>query len=283
MSISQRPVNSWNFLSWYRASGVTTTTLVELRPTVFTDFDDINYRFALPFRGGDQVAFYINFDDAISTVGFADWKLGLISCDYILLSDNFATLLQDFIPNTSSYNVYSEFTWPTVGKQRHFFLIIYNSATNVVLYVSSPFRNVDSGEANRLTKSIMYRNSLNIFNMRYESLPDFYHKFRIPIQIFKPTAGESATGYDKSDGTFLRVRSTVNKKYTFVTEKYDEFAHDAFFAMCKHHDFLRVDERFWQQASDENYDYEWPESEYPLCDGQILLTELSYSSTNEVI
>jgi hypothetical protein len=283
MSISQRPVNSWNFLSWYSASGVTTSTLAELRPTVFHEFDDINYRFALPFRGGDVVSFYLNFDDAISTSGFANWKLGVISCDYIILVPDLAALNQDLIPNTSSYNIYSEFTWPAMGSQKHFYLIIYNSSTNAVLYVSTPFRNVSASDANRYTKSIMYRNSRNIFEIRYESLPDFYHKFRIPLHIFKPLPSEDSRGYDLSNGTYLRVRSTTKKQYTFITSKYDEFAHDAFFAMAKHHDFLRIDERFWQQASDASYEPEWPETDYPLCDAEIALTELSYSSTHEII
>ena len=283
MSINSRPVNSWNFLCWYKANGVTTANLTELRPTVFSDFDDINYRFALPFIGGDVTAFYINFDDAISTTGFSDWRLGLLSCDYIMINSNLAALSQDLIPNTSSYNVYGSFTWPVTPNTRHFYLIIYNSSTNAVLYVSNPFAKFTSRMANQFTKTILYRNSKNIFNIRYETLPDFYHRFRIPVQIFKPQNGETSTGYDLSNGTFLRVRSTVKKQYTFITSKFDEFAHDAFFAMCKHHDFMRIDERFWQQASDANYNVEWPDTEYPLADGEIALTELSYSATNEVI
>jgi len=272
MSIGTKPVNSWNFLSWYTATGVTTSNLGDLAPTRYGLYKDIV--FDLPFKEGDSFAFYINFDSAISTSGFSNWKLALLDCDYALLISEIGTLSQDTITGTSSYNVYSSFTWPVVPGRGSYYLIIWDSSDNSVKYISNRLRKLTATTANKDTVTAVFRNSANVFNYRYSSVTDYYNRFRLPVWIQQPTNISESIGYDLNDGTYLRVREIVKETERFVTGLGDRYFHQGFFAMIKHHDYLQINGIRYQQASGEAYEPAFEENGYPLARGSVRLTLL---------
>ena len=279
MSVNTTPVNNWNFLNWYTVNGVDTSTLAGLAMTKYGQFAEVET--SLPFKQGDEFAFYINFDSAISTSGFSNWKLGLVDCQYSLLISDIGTLSQDLIGTTSSYYVYSEFTWPVVPGKGLYYLIIWDSSDNSVKYRSNALEKYPAWQANEQTQLVVYRNSTNIFNFQYESVTGFYNKFRVPIWLRDPQPSDDTIGYDLNDGRFLPVRTVVKKTYLFVTEG-DEYYNDGFFAMTRHHDYLRINNIDYERGSGADYSVSPPENGYPLYDAEIRLYAKDQAASYEI-
>ena len=280
MSISARPVNNWNFLNWYTASGVDLSTLSGLAATRYGQFAEVEPS-ALPFKEGDDFAFYINFDSAISTSGFSNWRLGLVDCQFSLLVSNLGTLTQDLISGTSSYYIYSEFTWPVVPGRGLYYLIIYDSSDDSVKYRSNGLEKYGTDRANENTLQVIFRNSANVFNFQYESVTGFYNKFRLPLWIRQPQPSDNTIGYDLNDGRFLPVR-TVVKKTELLTTEGDQYYHDGFFAMTRHHDYLRINSIDYERGSDADYTNNAPENGYPRYDAEIRLYQKDLAASYEI-
>lgn len=275
MSVSATPVNNWNFLQWYTVAGTTLSTLENLALTKYGQFDEIDSE--LPFKEGDEMAFYINFNSAISASGFSNWKLGLVDCNNSLIHTDLATLTQDTITGTSSYYVYATVTWPVVPAIGLFRLIIYNGSDNV-LYVSNYLRRFDANKANKDTIEVVYRNSQNVFEFQYESVTGFYNKFRIPGWIRSQQPADNTIGYDLNDGSFLAVRSEVKLSDLIITEG-DKYHHQAFFAMTRHHDYLRINNVNYLRGSDGDLSAQPPDTGYPIYEGEIRLYQADVAAS----
>jgi hypothetical protein len=279
MAVSATPVNNWNFLQWYTVTGTTTATLENIAFTKYGQFDQIDYE--LPFKEGDEMDFYINFNSAISNSGFANWKLGLIDCQKTLIYTDLATLQQDTIAGTSSYYVYCEMDWPIVPKIGLFQLIIWDSSDNSVKYVSNYLRKISAEKANTDTLQLVYRNSSNVFNFQYESATGFYNKFRIPAWIRQAQPSDEVIGYDLSDGRFLPVRSEVKVTDLIITDG-DKYFHEGFFAATRHHDYLRINNVNYERGSGADYTVTPPENGFPIYEAEIRLYQKDLAASYEI-
>lgn len=86
---------------------------------------------------------------------------------------------------------------------------------------------------------IKYRNQSNAFNFDYTDAPqDFYQQMRVSGYIRTPSYQITEKIYRRHDGTFKNTGVTVDKKYLFLSDQFDEVNLDALVVASKHDEFI---------------------------------------------
>lgn len=263
-------INKWNFIRWEDI----TTSMSNLSSIDTSVFDNL---YQVPILANDTLSFYVNFDTLLS-LDTDEWGVSLYDCNFNRVSGDLG-LNTDLI--TAGFrNLYSTFTVPSLPRYDNYYLVIHDQYLNTAYYISNPLRNISSNEATDKTYVVEYSHPANIFNFFYDNVPTFTNKVRLHMTIRHPQPKEDAEGYTLIDGSFKTARSTSGRTKEFVTQWFDEHAHDAFFAMCKH-DNIIIDGSTWRRNDNDEYTIEWSDN-YKYSEGSIRLDDTAYAISNKM-
>lgn len=178
-------------------------------------------------------SFYMNFDKPITDPDFANFRLNLTR-DGVLVSPNLGTLKKDMV-TAYSYNIYCEFVFPQVLDGCYKF-VIQDIVTDEIKCTSNCIT-VEAAAFNFNSAILHYRHKRNLFNFQYSNLPDFYNKFRLPLNKIDYQYEVERKQYRNISDKKLRNLYSYRDKYIKVESYYfDEQAHDAMSAVWEHND-----------------------------------------------
>ena len=227
--------------------------------------------YALPMVAGDTLSIYTNFELDDTDIAFSTLEVGLYQ-DGIYLGD-IATLNQVVISG-DIYNVYFEWTVPTLPKGNYRF-ILHNG--DEIYYISNSFRYTANTTD---TKVIKYRNTKNAFSYRYETATTFYNQFRIDLWKGLPSWPQKSRGYETYEGAFIRTKADTQKLVPWNMSYVNEGVLEAFSSALLH-DELYLDDVEYEKPDGENISVDWSQEDLRIGTGIVNLQEVSYSKSIE--
>ncbi len=239
--INSKPVNRYNFISWYTSVGTTTFTSIECFNCCWDlpkgyDVDKDFQRFHAPIMAWNEVnAFYINFDIPATDPTFSDFRLGLFNQSG-MVNPNIGALSRHDV-TTDNYNIYAgSVIIPDSVAPGVYRMMIYRLTDGVVLWTSNDIEVMDSSIAPCESVKLEYRHSYNIYKYYYELFDsNFLNRIRLRLyRIDENTEGELVQYRGASNGR-LRNRSFELDKF-IVLEAYwfDDLAHRGMFVLQVH-------------------------------------------------
>ncbi len=145
-----------------------------------------NRKFTPIYTPGENYSFYINFDEMPDDPSAPHLILRIIKTDGTFVCNIPAALSTLYIAGLGiGYHLYSnDFVFPYIADREYYFQIWNNSygyemcRSNIILVNSDCYYT---------TTPVKFRHNDQLFGVRYDLLPDFYQKFRIPFnQIHAP-------------------------------------------------------------------------------------------------
>lgn len=171
-----------------------------------------NYRYFTPlFLPGEDYSFYMNMDVIPSDdfwEHYSVFLLNSVGVQVAQLSNDIGTGGMSFdkvnVAGNIGYNLYcSNFIFPMVV-DGEYYLQIYNDATEYEMWRSQTL--LCSSHCVENTTKVRFRHNDSLYGIRYDLLPNFYNKFRLPInQIGSIEVRSDRTQYRESaNGRDLR-------------------------------------------------------------------------------
>ncbi len=199
-------------------------------PYVLQDRPCASFPVAFP---GEQQSIYFNTQDPFQNSDFGNYRLDIIKDEpgYPIVVTDQSGLLPDLInPVGPIYRIYAIFSFPFIDPGFYRYMI-YDSVADQVILLTNAFEVItDSSVVERETTRIRYRNSADIYNFGYESLPGFFNEIR--IKMYEPDPVEfpaDAEQYKEvSTGEFQVPKYDIDKLHTFETYWFDPDQHEAF-------------------------------------------------------
>lgn len=154
---------------------------------------------------GENSSFYFNCEQPIDDVDYADFEFWVLNPDgsQNILIGTVSILL---IAGTVGYAIYvNDFVFPHIPDGQYY-LQIYNSNTDNEVFRSNLILVDTSENTIYRTTPVKFRHNDQLFGVRYDLLPDFYQKFRLPFnQIKAPEIRSERMQYrQSSNGRELR-------------------------------------------------------------------------------
>lgn len=180
-------------------------------------------------------SFYINFDEPISDPSFNNFSLNLMDGDDIV-SPNLGVLKKDIVFSIT-YNIWCEFIFPFVKNGCYRFAII-DDVTGIIK-VKSNCIHVEKDFFQVNTALLHYKHKRNIFGFNYENIPDFYNRFRLPLNKIEYQFDVDKSQYRNVSDKKLRNLYSYRDKFVKIESYYfDEPAHDAMSAVYEQSDII---------------------------------------------
>ena len=86
---------------------------------------------------------------------------------------------------------------------------------------------------------VRYRNDANAFNFDYDNAPvNFYQQIRLGIFIRSNKFDIKEKVYRRHNGSFKNTGVTIDKKYSLISDQYDEPTLDALVVASRHSEFI---------------------------------------------
>jgi hypothetical protein len=193
-----------------------------------------NDSFAPAYLKGYEHFFYANLDDTIEDSDFNDWVLSVFDGAGNEVAGSIGTLEQDIISG-SDFRFYASFTIPESLPDGFYELIIYNSNTDEVKYISNcieaiSFENIEDYVL------LFYRNSSNVFNYNYESVNNYNTVF-LPMNVIEQQPEIELTQYvEQTTGRRRNQKTITSKVIKLETFFFDDEANDMMLALSVHDD-----------------------------------------------
>lgn len=177
---------------------------------------------------GEDLAFYINTQNGVNYT--QSLRLEFIKNGSVVTN---LTPLQFDIINGGNYNIYADFTIPTLSDGVYTMRIVDNM--NNILLTSNKFLCMNSNYEN-VSSYLQFSNNINLYNVRYGNLPSFSQKIR--LRITEVTGGN----YEFKQDTYQSVTSGVyrdllainQRYYTFEAYYFDRYAFEALACFLAH-------------------------------------------------
>lgn len=154
------------------------------------------------YTPGENYSFYFNSDLLIDDTSSFNFHVFILSSNDNFIADLGPVSVLNL--NPSIYHLYLQiFVFPQAFDQYAYFQI-WDVSANVEKVRSNIIQ--ISNSLYEETTYVKYRHQDQLFNVRYDLLPDFYQLFRLPInQVGKPEARSEREQYrQSSDGRELR-------------------------------------------------------------------------------
>jgi len=246
------------------------------------DFSDINYKTI--FLAGDSISWYANLDTLETNANFSSWDIYIVHADsFIKALVTLGINIQKDIISGSDYRFFAQdWTFPSTIGIGCYRIVIEDTSDGNLLYISNEIEVITDVTDTLL---IRYRNAKNIQNFNYEKFTTLYNVVRVPLIKRKSQRPITSEGYDTINGAFQRVRTAITKSYEFLTDWFDEEAHDALDIATLHSTFEVFENEEWvayNRPSGSDYQANF-EEEYPLIEASIRLEQSDFSSTNKAL
>ena len=151
----------------------------------------------------EEFSFYANLDQLEDDATFSDWHLHLVFEDFNIAYPDIGTLTQDIISG-NEYRFYSSFLVPTGLTAGCYRFVIQDDFYGTIKFISNK---VVATEITDYTNTVRFRNDKNIHNYNYETLTQFFNRFRIKLQERQQVPDTASTGYDLIEGAFNPIRT----------------------------------------------------------------------------
>ena len=178
--------------------------------------------------------FYANLDTPIDDDDFALWVLDLYDMAGNQVSAGVGILTKDIISG-GDYRFYAHFTIP-VGVDRGLYqLVVYNSSTSDLKYVTNCIEVITSADVEEFV-FLWFRNSTNAFGFNYETLTSYNTVF-LNMNIVEEQPEISMDQYrEASTGKIRNQKTQTAKVLSLETFMFDGEANDMMLALSSHDD-----------------------------------------------
>lgn len=218
MTFSINELNSWNFIRWRSASGVTTgnlgsSTLATGTPSSYPNQNILNDCLYIPRMILDsQISVYANLNTPATDGDFANWvcvfadRFGNINSDH----GTFTVTQDDF--GSGNFRWYFTETPATADfdAYEYYRFVIYETSGNTVKYVSNFFQAVPATDA-YLFSYLTYRNSSSLDNFNYTDLTSFRNRIAIDLNVIEDQQEIEITDYPEVTTGDVRSEKTYSK------------------------------------------------------------------------
>lgn len=183
---------------------------------------------------------YVNLDETIDDADFSNWILSVFDAVGNEIASDIGTLTQDVISG-SDFRFSMTFTIPETLNDGTYQLVVYNSTTDDLKYISNKIRAFSSRDVEKYIY-VEYRNSTNMFNYNYEDLNDYNTVF-LPLNLIEQQPEiELQQYFEQTTGRRRNQRSITSKVLRIETYFFDDEAHDMMLALSTHDD-IRLNEK----------------------------------------
>ncbi|MCX3264816.1 DUF5977 domain-containing protein [Pedobacter agri] len=170
---------------------------------------------------GEAFSFYVNAD-----IPFSDsdnLQLDLVGTAGTFT--NVSPLSKDVIPNNGGYNIFCNGTLNGIPTGQYQLVIKVGA---IVKCISNPIQVMNLALAERMTVSVLYRNSRTRSRFRYFENPTFRNKIRLTVSLVDWTAEGNLEQYrEVSTGTLRNEKLELDRKIKISTYFFDDGAHEA--------------------------------------------------------
>lgn len=284
LQVDQRPVNSYNFISWFAAAGKINFNAIECINCYWDlpkgyRLNKIAQRHYPIVTNDEQFTFYINFDADYNYPNFSSLRLDLVRSTG-LVQQNVAPLQRVFADDATTYFPYASVTLSGVAPGVYRLAIVDTSTTAPynVLFVSQDIQVMTVAEAPKVTARFRFRNSANIYRVLYNALDDdFLQEIRLRVNVLaEETDGEISQYRAVSTGRLRNVSFELDKFITLETYFFDDMGHRAVM-VWQAHDFLLINNLNY--LIKDLYKIQW-EPHLNTNKGSIELYEQAFSTQN---
>ena len=171
-----------------------------------------NKVYAKPIPSGAPISFFINSEEPYSSPAFSDLVLSVFDCEDNEVIKNVSGLSD--VVFSGGYRIYVQdmvITSLTIGKTYR--LMIYDESTDELFLDLGFIRFVEPSP--RYTE-ISYRNSSDIFNFSYESLPNFRNTLYVDLSSIDEQCEYDLTQYSEASTGDIRNQKSHTKYYYFL-------------------------------------------------------------------
>jgi hypothetical protein len=284
LSVNQRPVNSYNFISWFQATGKINFSSLQ--------FTNCNWDLPKAYRSNkvhgkhypvavndEQFTFYINFDEDYNYPGFSSLRLDLVN-EYGLVQQNVAPLSQVFQADGVNYFIYASviLSGKNPGLYRLAITDTSTAAPHNVLFITQQIQIMTAASAPIYTARFRFRASVSMYRFLYSSLPlEFFQEIRLRVSVMEEDIdGEVAQYRAVSSGLLRNVSSDLDKFINLEMYWFDDLANRAMFVF-QAHDFITLND-VWYIVK-ELYKIQW-DAASNINKGTIQLFEQEFSAIN---
>ncbi len=184
---------------------------------------------------GENYSFYYNSEFPVSEVTGSSFSLNLYKTDSTFVVE-LAELSRVFIAGDVGYNFYLDnFVFPNSVNDGYYVFRITNDSLGTCIFETNVIRVCST--CLQESSYIKFRHNDQLFGVRYDLLPDFYQKFRLPINQIDPIDIKSVREQyrESSNGRELRnsksFRDIVIKLEMYWSNNED---YEALSAMLEH-------------------------------------------------
>jgi len=153
---------------------------------------------------GEDYSFYVNSDEILSDAGVASFELRVITSHGVYVTTIPGLTALYAYGGTAAFDLYIQsFIFPMLFDGYYYFQI-YNTAVSLEVFRSLLI--LVSNDCLLVTTPVKFRHNDVLYGIRYDLLPDFFQKFRLPLnQIKAPEVRSDRTQYRQaSEGRELR-------------------------------------------------------------------------------
>lgn len=180
--------------------------------------------------------FYANLDETITDVDFANWRLSLFDLRGNEIAQNIGTLTQDIITG-AQFRFYASFTIPANVVDGIYELVIYNTSTMELKYISNCIKVFSLEDVERYVL-LFYRNSSNLYNYNYQGVANYNTVFLELSLIEQQPDIERQQYTEVTTGRRRNQRSVSNKVLSLESYFFDDEANDMMLALSLHDDIM---------------------------------------------
>ena len=179
---------------------------------------------------------YANLDETIIDSDFNEWVLSLFDNNGVEVAPSIGTIVKDIITG-SEYRFYSQFTIPENVNNGIYQLVVYNSSSSELKYVSNCVQVISSDQVESYAL-LFFRNSTNTYNFNYEAVSD-YNTIFLPWNVIEQQPEiEIKQYFEQSTGKTRNQKKRSTKVVTIEAFFFDDEANDMMAAISGHDDLL---------------------------------------------
>jgi hypothetical protein len=195
---------------------------------------------ALPAYLKDFATFlYFPFTTPITDAGFDQWRLDLYDQYGNEVAQGIGTLVKDEVSG-SAYRFYTTFTIPLATANGIYYMVIVDTAAGPlagVVYQTNAFKVIGNEDLEEWCY-LQYRNSINIFNYNYETLPQYNSVF-LEMNLVERQPELELTQYKEATTGAVRSQQSIGQSVvTLEGFMFDDGMHDTMHAVSQHDDIL---------------------------------------------
>jgi hypothetical protein len=210
-----------------------------------------NREYVIPVPQTLPISMFLN-TPPLTYADFANLRLSAVDAYGNMVFPDIATL-QQVSDGEGGYQLYFEDLAVDGGTlYQEWYLIVYDIITEEVLFRSNCFQTRPVGDGDNLAR-LSYRNSSNIFNFKYEELPDFRQVYYVDLNhVGSEPEYDNSVYAEVTTGFIRQKKSQLKHAITIASRGFDDRASKAMVGLSLHDD---IEVNFTKYQVKEGYTY----------------------------